>query len=169
MKQQNLLRIVILLVLSIICLLLVGCGGSSSSGSTASASSPPPVTFTISFTATVLQGPEQGKALTGTLTLTKKADGSLTGTLTRTSGGLGTAGLTLPVTGQLHRYLIGLFLHLGPNQNLFGTGVIGSDPDQNKYVLGGTFSGPSETSTGTWAAEPGPGEMQAFGKAIGQD
>ncbi len=158
-----------LLVLSTICLVLVGCGGSSSTGSIASASPTLTVSLTSSFTVTVLQGPAKGKALDGTPTFTRKANGSFTGMFTESKSNLVAAGSTLPVTGQLNGHLIGVYIHLGVNQNLFCTGVVSYDPDLKNYVLGGTFAGPSDTSTGAWEGEGDPEQMTTFGKVIGQD
>jgi hypothetical protein len=54
------------------------------------------------------------------------------------------------VTGQIKGQLIGLFIHISSGKNIFGTGTVGYDPDLKTTVLGGTFNGPDDTSTGVW-------------------
>lgn len=75
---------------------------------------------------------------------------ALNGTVQDVTGDLVPAGTTLPVTGYIKGQLIGLYIHVGKDKNIFGSGVIGYDSDQKANVLGGTFAGPSDTSTGVW-------------------
>jgi hypothetical protein len=114
--------------------------------SVAPAQAAPLTNLKAHFTATVLQGPDRGTTLTGTLQLRVVATGAISGTLTPT------VGTALPVTGQLNGRLIGLYFNLAAGKNIFGTGVVGYDRFQKRTVLGGTFAGPSDTSTGVWAA-----------------
>ena len=96
------------------------------------------------FTATVLQGPDRGLALTGTLRVQILSSGVITGTLRAKSR------LPLPVTGQLKGQLIALYFNLGKDRNIFGTGILGYDRFAKHNVIGGTFTGPSDLSTGVW-------------------
>jgi hypothetical protein len=103
------------------------------------------VTVSYPFTATVLQGPENGLALKGTLKLViDRVSGYITGSLQRKT--------TLPVKviGQLKGQMIVLQFHLSKGKDIFGTGAIGYDPDTKHTVMGGIFSGPSELSAGVW-------------------
>ena len=103
------------------------------------------VTVHYPFTATVLQGPDRGLSLAGTLQLTiQRPSGYITGRL------LPRTGASVPVQGQLHGQLIGLYFNLGKGRNIFGTGMVGYDRYAKKNVLGGTFNGPSDRSTGVW-------------------
>ena len=103
-----------------------------------------PLLLNGAFTATVVQGPERGLVLTGILRLQVGAHGSLTGTLDRKTRE------PIRATGQLKGQLIGLYFNLGKGRNIFGTGVLGYDSLQRRNVIGGTFSGPSEPSSGVW-------------------
>ena len=96
------------------------------------------------FQARVLQGPDRGMVLSGSLTLRMGSSGNLTGTLRLKSG------TVVAVTGQVKGQLIGLFFNLATGKNIFGTGVIGYDRFQKKHVIGGTFTGPRDTSMGVW-------------------
>ena len=100
------------------------------------------------FTATVLQGPKAGISYKGPLTLSVSRKGYLAGTLAAAGFPHG-----IPVTGQLHGQLIGLTLEIGPNQTISGVGVIGYNATTKRNTIAGTFSGPSDTSFGTWAIQ----------------
>jgi hypothetical protein len=132
-------------VFALAALLLVVAGLTTALGRSAAASAPQtdnPITLTSTFTATVLQGPVLGPALSGTLRLQIGTHGSLTGMLVRK------AHPPIKVVGQIKGQLIGLFFNLGKGQNIFGTGVIGYDSLQQRNVMDGTFNGPTDTARG---------------------
>src|SRR5690349_14432710 len=73
------------------------------------------------FSATVVQGPDAGKAYAGTLRLKGAPGGYLDGTLTVPGA------KPIPVSGQLHGRLIGLSFALGAGRAISGTGIVGYD------------------------------------------
>lgn len=116
---------------------------------------PAPLVLSGPFDATAIVGPDRGLTLRGTLALSiARASGYTTGTLTRPDGP------AVTVTGQVKGQLVGLYFALGGGRGIFGSGVIGYDPAGKRNVIGGTFTGPSERTLGSWdygSGVKGPG------------
>jgi hypothetical protein len=96
------------------------------------------------FTATVVQGPAKGQVYSGKLQVAIMSSGAIAGKLVTAQG------QSVAVTGQITGQLIGLYFNIGKGKNIFGTGLVGYDTFQHAPVMGGTFTGPDDLSTGVW-------------------
>ena len=134
------------------CLALLAAYAASSGGAARRQRTVTSAKLVASFSVTVLQGPEAGKSYAGTLRLRGSRKGRLAGTFA--AAGVPKA---IAVTGQLHGRLIGLSLAVGPSRTITGTGVVGYDPSTKQNTIGGTASGPSDTSIGVWRYVKGTG------------
>jgi hypothetical protein len=113
-------------------------------GSHVLAANPYQKTIDISyFSAKVLQGPDKGLSLAGTMHLTVDPSGSFTGTFVRANGP------SLSVLGQISGHAFNVAILLGNQKAIFGSGTLVGGLSGG--AAGGLFTGPADTDLGHWA------------------
>lgn len=108
-----------------------------------------PTCVSQAFEVDVVQGPDKGLALDGSLTLSLAPDGSLTGTFTPEKGA------AVQVVGQATGRAINLVFDLGKDKTaamkyIFGVGTAVNDLKTCDGRVGGMFVGPQNEDSGYW-------------------
>lgn len=146
----------VILLLSAFLVILAGCGADSQASTTTTAA--PAATPTVSdvgnvsfpFSATAVQGPESGKSIKGDLKFKLRSNGAFDGSIENATGDLAAGQKTIPVSGSMKGQLIGLVVKVGDGKSIFGSGIISYNSSDKSNELGGTFTGPSDTTIGVW-------------------